>query len=82
MMIAAFHLSLESPYPDEVYEINEKTYLVKLKEREEVIREEFAAKEEEQGKKYRLQKSGKYLDDWLDNVRFYGAVVTNPEANL
>jgi peptidyl-prolyl cis-trans isomerase D len=82
MMIAAFRLSLESPYPDEVYEVNEKTYLVKLKEREEVIQEEFTAKEEEQGKKYRLQKSGRYLDDWLDNVRFYSAVITNPEANL
>ena len=82
MMIAAFGLSLDHPYAEEVFEVNEKSYLIKLKEREGVLREEFNAKEKEQGEKQRLQKSGKYLDAWLDNLRLHIAVVENPKANL
>ena len=82
MMIAAFGLSLDHPYAEEVFEVNEKSYLIKLKEREEVLREEFNVNEKEQWEKHRLQKSSKYLDDWLDNVRLHIAVVANPKATL
>ena len=82
MMIAAFGLSLDHPYAEEVFEANEKNYLIKLKEREEVLQEEFNVDEKEQWEKYRLRKSSKCLDDWLDNVLLHIAVVTNPKATL
>jgi hypothetical protein len=82
MMIAAFGLSLDHPYAEEAFEANEKNYLIKLKEREEVLQEEFNVDEKEQWEKYRLRKSSKCLDDWLDNVLLHIAVVTNPKATL
>jgi len=82
MMAVVFSLSLDHPYPEEVFEVNGKIYLIALKEREEVRQEEFSGKEQEQRRKCRLQKGGKYLDEWLEAVRAHIPVAINPKAIL
>jgi hypothetical protein len=76
-MMAAFGLTLENFCPEEAFEINGKYYLVKLKQRERALREDFINKREEYRKKYLFQKNEKYLDDWLNNARLHSNVVVN-----
>jgi len=77
LTMAAFSLTLGNFYPEEAFEINEKYYLVKLKQREEALLEDFTDKREEYRKKYLFQKNEKYLDDWLNNARLHSNVVVN-----
>jgi len=81
MMAASFRLTAARPYPEKVFEVNGKYYLIKFKQREKAKKAEFKDKEKENRKKYTFQKREEYLDDWLKNARIHADVAFNPRVN-
>jgi peptidyl-prolyl cis-trans isomerase D len=77
MKAIAFNLSLNDPYPEEVFKVNDKYYIIKLKKKEAVLKEEFKEKEKDYRKKYYFQKRERYLDAWLRNARMHAEVKLN-----
>jgi peptidyl-prolyl cis-trans isomerase D len=82
MMVEAFSLRPEAPFAKEVFEVDGKIYLIKLKARQEVPPEEFLDKKAKEEKKYLAEKTNKYLDAWLKNGRLQANIVLNEKVKL
>ena len=78
ILIIAFGLSPDNPYPDDVFEYNGKYYILRLLGREKALREDFEKKKEEIRKKQLNQKKNQYLAAWVAHARAQSRVVVNP----
>lgn len=80
MMNAAFSLTAKAPYPNEVFEVNGKMYVIKQAGSEGAVREDFEKKKGELAKRYGNQKKRECLDAWLQYARAQAEVVLNPKV--
>jgi peptidyl-prolyl cis-trans isomerase D len=66
---AAFALSEKDPVSDRVFEVNQKFYVFRLKDRRIPAREEMLAKKESLLEEYRKSKEAEVYRDWLSGLR-------------
>lgn len=65
----AFSLSEKDPVPDRVFEVNQKFYVFRLKDRMIPAREEMLANKESLLEEYRKSKEDEVYRDWLSGLR-------------
>ena len=80
VMITAFSLTPDNPFPDDVFEHTGKYYVIRLLGREKALQEDFEKKKEELRKKQLKQKQNQHLAAWLDYARAQSHVVVNPKV--
>ena len=75
MMIAAFSLSDEAPFPEDVFEVGEKYYVIKFGGRAPVLEEDFEKQRETLAEKYLQQKKNSYLEQWTENAQAHTKIL-------
>ncbi|MCX8012324.1 MAG: peptidylprolyl isomerase, partial [Desulfobacterota bacterium] len=81
MSAVAFTLKPEAPFPDQIFEVEDKVYLIKLKAKEGATdKEGFWSKKERFVPKYVLEKSNRQFEAWLKNARAQAEIKFNPRA--
>jgi peptidyl-prolyl cis-trans isomerase D len=80
IMVAAFCLTAESPYPEDVFEHKEKFFIFRLAGKEKALREEFEMKRDQLRKREAEQKKIQYLGGWLQHARAQSQIVVNAGA--
>lgn len=80
LLITAFSLSPDNPFPDDVFEHNEKYYVLRLLGREKAIEEDFEKKKDALRQKQLKQKKNEYLAAWMGYARSRSNIVVNPRV--
>jgi peptidyl-prolyl cis-trans isomerase D len=82
LMATTSQLSPLAPLAQEVFEVDNKLYLVKLKEKVKVADEEFEAKKKDFQKTYESQEMSRAYKGWIDYARSRAKVEQNPRVSL
>ncbi len=75
---AAIHLTKEKPAPKKIFEVNEKFFLISLKERKEADMEKFKDEKEKTRKELLEKKKQQVVDAWVKEKRAEKDIVINP----
>lgn len=80
ILATAFSLTEEDPRADRVFEVNQKYYLIRLKERTVPAQGEMLAQKESLLEEYRKRKEDEIYRDWLSALKERGNVKVHVEV--
>ncbi len=66
---AAFSLSSQKRYPDQVFKVNRKVYIIRWLNREDINREDFDKEKDSFKQALLLTKGGRISNAWLQSLK-------------